>query len=135
MRWYSTQASETATSPKPTRKPSGLWQRVAKKLKPPVAATVSASPKLSAGPGIPGDFVSKENRQAALRARGLLPRDLSELEQELDQRYPTIVAPPPQEPNGEESAARKIQQDWLARNASDGDTGPGKIRYLFWNAR
>jgi hypothetical protein len=88
---------------------------------------VASSPR--AGPGLPNDFVSKERRQAALRARGLLPPDLSQLEKELDRRYP--VVPAPASPDGEgQSAARKIQQEWTAKNKSeDGGSRPAKAAY------
>lgn len=122
-------------------KKSGLFRRLTNKLKPPAAATLSALPKsptvgsfprAGPAPSLSNDLVAKERRQAALRERGLLPPDLSQLEKEQDQRYTTVVEQPLQSPDGE-SAARKIQQDWIAKNnvsaPEDADTGPAKAAY------
>jgi len=67
------------------------------------------------------DFTSKEQREAALRERGLVasPRkDLSQVEQDLDQRY-AKTPPTPQDQTaegGQPSAAEKIMQEWKAKN-------------------
>ncbi|RPD74990.1 hypothetical protein L226DRAFT_463024, partial [Lentinus tigrinus ALCF2SS1-7] len=81
----------------------------------------------------PNDFTSPEQRQAALRARGLIPasstaqrrfRDaegfmmpLSEQEAEIDRRYAVVV---PRTSSSEDedasgSEARRIREAWLAK--------------------
>ncbi|KAI0360178.1 hypothetical protein OH77DRAFT_906426 [Trametes cingulata] len=85
-------------------------------------------PKAPVPAAPPNDFTSLEQRQAALRARGLLPpapgsyRDahgfmvpLSEQEAELDRRF-TVVVEERREEEEQESEARKIREAWLARN-------------------
>ncbi|KAL1755330.1 hypothetical protein FB107DRAFT_262382 [Schizophyllum commune] len=59
-------------------------------------------------------------RLSALRARGLEPpaRDLSALERERDQRLPVLQPA---------TAARRIREEWLARNALRVDTGVGGV--------
>ncbi|KAI5826032.1 hypothetical protein K523DRAFT_249831 [Schizophyllum commune Tattone D] len=65
-------------------------------------------------------------RLSALRARGLEPpaRDLSALERERDARLP-VLQPVGEEEDGEATAARRIREEWLARNALRVDTGVG----------
>ncbi|KAL1717317.1 hypothetical protein EV715DRAFT_264761 [Schizophyllum commune] len=67
-------------------------------------------------------------RLSALRARGLEPpaRDLSALERERDQRLP-VLQPVGEEEDGEATAARRIREEWLARNALRVDTGVGGV--------
>ncbi|KAI5899934.1 uncharacterized protein SCHCODRAFT_01187097 [Schizophyllum commune H4-8] len=62
-------------------------------------------------------------RISALRARGLEPpvRDLSALERERDERLP-VLQPVGEEEDGEATAARRIREEWLARNALRVDT-------------
>ncbi|OSC98234.1 hypothetical protein PYCCODRAFT_1011440 [Trametes coccinea BRFM310] len=107
--------------PTPSKKRSGL------RMPPLPKAPVPAAP--------PNDFTSLEQRQAALRARGLLPnvppayRDangymvpLSEQEKELDRRFAVVVgaegagAAAGRGESAAESEARKIKEAWLARN-------------------
>lgn len=72
-------------------------------------------------PPLVNDFTSKEQREAALRERGLIAapkKVLSELEQDLDQRY-AKTTPIPQDQTtkgGQPSAAEKIMQEWKAKN-------------------
>ncbi|EJF64797.1 hypothetical protein DICSQDRAFT_33179, partial [Dichomitus squalens LYAD-421 SS1] len=87
----------------------------------------------------PNDFTSLEQRQAALRARGLVPaasrrfRDadgymmpLSEQEAEIDRRF-TIVVPGDESGEGEsESEATRIREAWLAKQAEGGAPGLGR---------
>ncbi|KAJ8588315.1 hypothetical protein M405DRAFT_260704 [Rhizopogon salebrosus TDB-379] len=122
-------------------KPS-LFGRVASKLHITVSATTSSSQPMSSAalpshpraeakhsswpprplrttvhhsPNLPNSFVSRENREAALRERGLRPppKDLSEQEREADERLGP-AAPPEQG----ESAASKIKEEWLLMNRS-----------------
>ncbi|KAL1709874.1 hypothetical protein EV121DRAFT_276097 [Schizophyllum commune] len=67
-------------------------------------------------------------RLSALRARGLEPpaRDLSALERERDARLP-VLQPVGEEEDGEATAARRIREEWLARNALRVDTGVGGV--------
>ncbi|CCL99320.1 uncharacterized protein FIBRA_01336 [Fibroporia radiculosa] len=84
---------------------------------------------------LPGSFTSAEQRQAALRARGLLPpspytpryRDaqgymlsLSEQEAELDRHFAIVLGEPRGSRDGEgedgDSAAQRIKEAWLAKN-------------------
>ncbi|KAI0368771.1 hypothetical protein BV20DRAFT_980526 [Pilatotrama ljubarskyi] len=89
----------------------------------------------------PNDFTSLEQRQAALRARGLLPpasgsyRDangfmvpLSEQEAELDRRFAVVVEDRHEEEA--ESEARKIREAWLARNKDILGEGGSKLTEL-----
>ncbi|TBU50344.1 hypothetical protein BD309DRAFT_380870 [Dichomitus squalens] len=87
----------------------------------------------------PNDFTSLEQRQAALRARGLVPaasrrfRDadgymmpLSEQEAEIDRRF-TIVVPGDESGEGEsESEATRIREAWLAKQVEGGAPGLGR---------
>ena len=72
-------------------------------------------------PPLVNDFTSKEQREAALRERGLIPapkKDLSELEEDLDRRN-TKTTPIPRgqtTKDGQPSAAEKIMQEWKAKN-------------------
>ncbi len=89
----------------------------------------------------PNDFTSREQRQAALRARGLLPpvasayRDangfmvpLSEQEAELDRRYTVVVEESEgSEQGAEASEAKKIREAWLARNKDAGTPARGSL--------
>ena len=95
-------------------------------------------PKAPVPAAPPNDFTSLEQRNAALRARGLVPaaaatavprrfRDLngymmplSEQEAEIDRRF-TIVVPGDASGDGEsESEARRIKEAWLAKQGLGG---------------
>ncbi|KAF9790466.1 hypothetical protein BJ322DRAFT_1036640 [Thelephora terrestris] len=108
----------------------GLFKKLASKLKSPAAAqpnTTQTSPRTSPTvraknpPPLANDFTSKEQREAALRERGLIAapkKDLSQIEQDLDQKY-AKVAPVPKDQTtkgGQQSAAEKIRQEWKAKN-------------------
>ncbi|KAI0822484.1 hypothetical protein BC628DRAFT_662255 [Trametes gibbosa] len=113
----STPAKSPPTAPVPERKRTGLRMPIA----------LPAMPKAPVPAPPPNDFTSREQRQAALRARGLLPnvpspyRDangfmvsLSQQEAELDRRYTVVVDD--KESSEAESEAKKIREAWLARN-------------------
>jgi hypothetical protein len=70
------------------------------------------------------DPVSKERREAALRARGLLPsrqpRDLSAIEAEADRRVDALRkfdSPSPPGSDNSHSDANEIAQTWRIRNS------------------
>jgi len=67
-----------------------------------------------------------QRRQAALQKCGLVPlprRDLSRLEEELDQRFSHVVdTPQDQQEQGELTTAEKIRREWQAKNEAQ----PGK---------
>ncbi|KAH7913510.1 hypothetical protein BJ138DRAFT_1145870 [Hygrophoropsis aurantiaca] len=77
------------------------------------------SPNMPRSPTLPNALVSRENREAALRERGLLPprKDLSEQEREADEKL-DIVASAVIGGNDDDmlSAATKIKEEWLALN-------------------
>jgi hypothetical protein len=73
-------------------------------------------------PSAPSDFASKENREAALRERGLLPplkpnKDLSLIEREQDRHIPVVV---PTDEEGDAvrklTAANLVKQEWEAKH-------------------
>lgn len=117
----------------PTTKPS-LIRRVTSRLHITVPATpshaipippdVKHSPRpprpprvvLPRSPTLPNSFASRENREAALRERGLLPpmKDLSEQEREADERLAPLPAPDKQQSGF--SAASKIKEEWMSIN-------------------
>ncbi|PPQ67429.1 hypothetical protein CVT25_006009 [Psilocybe cyanescens] len=77
-------------------------------------------------PAVPSAY-SKDSRDAALRARGLLPplqtssnRDLSVQEKEHDQHIPVIPSLPPPSPStdSQSSPADLIKKEWVAKNNS-----------------
>ncbi|KIJ67011.1 hypothetical protein HYDPIDRAFT_26420 [Hydnomerulius pinastri MD-312] len=70
---------------------------------------------LPVSPTLPNSLVSKGNREAALRERGLLPpcKDLSEQEREADERLGSSPLPP--DADGF-SAASRLKEEWLAMN-------------------
>lgn len=114
-------SSNTTSDQKET---SGLFKKLASKLKYPTTgqfSTTSTPVKATTMVRVKKDFTSKEQREAALRERGLVasPRkDLSQVEQDLDQRY-TNTSPTPQDQTAEEgqpSAAERIMQEWKAKN-------------------
>lgn len=137
-------SSPPTTKPPPDMKPS-LIRRVTSRLHITVPATPSSSqPKLSPphaiptppdvkhtplpprsprvtlprSPTLPNSFASRENREAALRERGLLPpmKDLSEQEREADARLAPLPAPDKYQSGF--SAASKIKEEWMSINRS-----------------
>lgn len=120
-------SSKTVSDQKDT---AGLFKKLASKLKSPAMGqlnTTSTTPpatpavRVKSGPPLTNDFTSKEQREAALRERGLIAapkKDLSQLEQDLDRRY-TKTTPAPRDQTtkaGQPSAAEKIIQEWKAKN-------------------
>ncbi|GLB40234.1 hypothetical protein LshimejAT787_0801050 [Lyophyllum shimeji] len=84
-------------------------------------------------------FASKENREAALRERGLLPplrpnADLSQAERERDHHLPVLPSPSNDEVlavDGESkkvSAASIVKQEWEAKNKGSPDTDSQRER-------
>lgn len=71
---------------------------------------------LPRSPTLPNSFASRENREAALRERGLLPpmKDLSEQEREADARLAPLPAPDKDQSGF--SAASKIKEEWMTLN-------------------
>ncbi|KIP08240.1 hypothetical protein PHLGIDRAFT_387847 [Phlebiopsis gigantea 11061_1 CR5-6] len=129
---------------------SGLFKRLATKLRtphPPSTPSTSASPAPAASvskakrkptihlpkakaPTHANAFLSAEHREAALRARGLVPRryrapngdtlPMSAQEAELDKRFSMLVEEPgSSESSDGESEARRIREAWLQRNAAN----------------
>ncbi|KAF6754445.1 hypothetical protein DFP72DRAFT_370669 [Ephemerocybe angulata] len=78
--------------------------------------TSPPSGSTSKPPGVTSAY-SKEQRDAALRARGLLPPlSLSQQERQLDTRIPVVKVQPTVEEEGKVSAADLIKQQWEAKN-------------------
>lgn len=102
-------------------KPRTIIRRLTTKFNPRIQ---TSSPVVSRIPAGPNAF-SKENREAALRERGLLPplpnRDLSAQEKEQDKAIP-IVLPKDDQCSSPEtvtpSAADLIKREWEAKNRS-----------------
>lgn len=107
---------------------SGLFKKLASKListrqlnTTQTSAQRNLTARTKSAPPLVNDFTSKEQREAALRERGLIAapkRDLSQVEQDLDRKY-AKVAPIPQDQatkDGHQSAAEKIRQEWKAKN-------------------
>jgi len=86
-----------------------------------MTAKTNSTARVKNTPPLTNDFTSKEQREAALRACGLIAapkKDLSEVEQDLDLRY-AKTAPVPRDQTtqgGQQSAAEKIMQEWKAKN-------------------
>lgn len=134
-------SSPPTTTPQPDMKPS-LIRRVTSKLHitvPPSSQLESSPPRpthtpanvkqssrpprsprvtLPRSPTLPNSFASRENREAALRERGLLPpmKDLSQQEREADERLAPMPAPDKDQIGF--SAAAKIKEEWLSINRS-----------------
>jgi len=72
-----------------------------------------------------------QRRQAALQQCGLVPlprKDLSRLEQELDQKFSHVIALPQDQPEqGELSTAEKIRREWQANNENQPVTQSGDV--------
>jgi len=83
--------------------------------------TTSTTAKRNSTVRVNNDFTSKEQREAALRACGLVAapkKDPSQVDQNLDLGY-TKTTPTPREQttkDGQQSAAEKIMQEWKAKN-------------------
>jgi len=112
-----------------SKSPSSILRKFTTKLKPPTlhpklansAITSSTQPsahRCSTVPAAPQDSAAIRRQQAALRRCGLMPtRDLSQLEEELDQKYSHVVTLPQDQPEGGElSTAEKIRREWQGRN-------------------
>jgi hypothetical protein len=102
-------------------KPRTIIRRLTTKFNPRVQ---TSSPVVSRFPAGPNAF-SKENREAALRERGLLPplpnRDLSSQEREQDKAIPIVLPKDDQlssTETGTPSAADLIKREWEAKNRS-----------------
>ena len=107
-----------------------MFKKIASKLKSPApgqlntastTAKATSTIRVKNAPPLTNDFTSKEQREAALRARGLIavPRkDLSQLEEDLDRRRAKITPVPRDQATegGQPSAAEKIIQEWKAKN-------------------
>ncbi|KAF9223790.1 hypothetical protein BS17DRAFT_781199 [Gyrodon lividus] len=97
---------------------------------------------LPVSPTLPNSFVSKENREAALRERGLLPpcKDLSEQERAADDRLGCAPLPPDAAADGF-SEAEQLKEKWLAINrtsdSSASDCGPAAphLKYVATSAQ
>ncbi|KAF9466593.1 hypothetical protein BDZ94DRAFT_1233818 [Collybia nuda] len=112
------------TSSKPLQKSRTIIRIISTKFRsrspPPTSPTSPRSPKRI--PVAPSDLISKENREAALRERGLLPplkpnKDLSVLEQEQDEHIP-VVSPADEGRDAAKhlTAANLVKQEWEAKN-------------------
>ena len=109
---------------------TGLFKKIASKLKSPAPGQLNAASttakatstiRVKNAPPLTNDFTSKEQREAALRARGLIaaPRkDLSQQEEDLDKRHAktSLVPQDRATDGGQPSAAEKIIQEWKAKN-------------------
>ncbi|KAG2075357.1 hypothetical protein BDR04DRAFT_1114930 [Suillus decipiens] len=133
--------SPPTTKPPPDMKPS-LIRRMTSKLRitVPASSQLESSPPcpthkpadvkhssrpprspratLHHSPTLPNSFASRENREAALRERGLRPpmKDLSEQEREADKRLAPMPAPDKDQDGY--SAAAKIKEEWMSINRS-----------------
>ena len=124
--------------------PSALFRKLTTKLKPPTmhprsANSAIASPPNSpthsstrrpAVPVAPADAAAIKRRRAALEQCGLVPlqrKDLSQLEEELDQRLSHIVLPQDQPEQGELSTAEKIRREWQAKNETQPEKQGGDL--------
>lgn len=146
-------SSPPTTKPPPDMKPS-LIRRVTSRLHITIPTTSSSSQLKSSPPcpthtpadvkhpprplrsprvtlphshTLPNSFTSRENREAALRERGLLPpmKDLSEQEREADKRLAPIPAPDKDQSGF--SAASKIKEEWLSTNRSSETCASGSV--------
>ncbi|KAG1843801.1 hypothetical protein DFJ58DRAFT_803936 [Suillus subalutaceus] len=131
-------SSPRTTKSQPNMKPS-LIRRVTSSRHPPCPTHTPANVKrssrlprspratLARSPTLPNSFVSRENREAALRERGLLPpkKDLSQQEREADERLASMPAPD-KDQNGF-SAAAKIKEEWLSINRPSETRAPDSI--------
>ncbi|KAF4571288.1 hypothetical protein EYR36_008617 [Pleurotus pulmonarius] len=103
------------SSAKKSSSPKTVLRRLTTKLRLPLS---SALPK---PPPHTSSYAAQGGREAALRARGLLPPlqpnpDLSTQEQEQDLRYSVVVPLQDVDRDIDITAAKKIKQEWEARN-------------------
>ena len=111
--------------------PTGLLRKLTTKLKPlnlrprsaipkiasPPTSPLQPSPRRAAVPSASTDLAAIKRRNAALQQCGLVRRDLSQLEQELDCKFSRIVDSPPDElEQGELTTAERIRREWQSRN-------------------
>lgn len=108
-----------SSPPRPTHTPANVKHS----SRPPRSPRVT----LARSPTLPNSFASRENREAALRERGLLPpmKDLSQQEREADAR----LAPMPAPDKGQSgfSAAAKIKEEWMSINRSSETRAPDSV--------
>lgn len=96
--------------------------------------TPRSVPTLRSPPSVPSAY-SKEHREAALRARGLLPplpnKDLSTQEQEQDHHIPIVRQAESKKSSDDDasqpSAADLIKKEWVAKNNTDDSTKDSKL--------
>ncbi|KAI0925508.1 hypothetical protein AcV5_008225 [Taiwanofungus camphoratus] len=122
----------------------GLFKRFTSKLRSPTtqqdnpalqkrntALRLPSLPKAPQPSTLPNSFVSPASREAALRARGLIPADplpLSEQERERDKRCTVLLEEKvvnEQTGDGEETEAKRIREAWLARNREESPSERG----------
>lgn len=104
-----------------------MLRRLASKLRLPNPAPHTTS--TAGAPGLTNSFVSKEYRDAALRERGLLPPlPLSVQEHQQDQEL-GVQPLPPSESSQEMTMAKKIKQEWEAKNREQAkvDSPPAQL--------
>lgn len=112
----------------PVMKAKGRFMRLTSKLKPPAAIP---RPEPAESSTLPNAFTNRDQREAALRERGLLPpKDNSQQERERNARLVAAAAfrrPPPAEAapaSIEKSAAQMIREEWQQKNADAGANEP-----------
>ncbi|KAF8802498.1 hypothetical protein BYT27DRAFT_7261032 [Phlegmacium glaucopus] len=118
--------SSSSNAHQPWSKPRTIMRMLTTKFNPRLPTPSTLASRLTTIPPGPNAF-TKENREAALRERGLLPplepnKDLSAQEKEQDRAIP-IVNPTgdphsPTEANNTLSAADLIKKEWEAKNRS-----------------
>ena len=107
----------------PWSKPRTIIRKLTTKFNPRTYTSSPVIPRLSPLPSGPNAF-SKENREAALRERGLLPplkrnKDLSAQEKDQDRAIPIILPNDDQLSSTEDdspSAADLVKREWEAKN-------------------
>ena len=115
----------------------GLFRKLTTRLKPltfhpkstkstipsSLTSPVKSPTPRSAVPIVSNDKAAVKRRQAALQKCGLVPtqrKDLSQLEQELDQRFSHIVVlPQDQQEEDELTTAERIRREWQAKNEAN----------------
>jgi len=104
-----------------------------KKEKPKRKVSAPLLSQRKAGYQLENAFTSPEQRQAALRAAGLVPSNtrpgkdahgynvpLSELEEQLDRRYAITPENAPRSSGEQESEAQRIKEAWMKKNSEGG---------------
>ena len=128
-----------------SKSPSGLFRRLTTKLKPPSVYPRSANSLIASPPNSPTqsstrrsavpvastDAAAIQRRRAALQQCGLVPlqrKDLSRLEEELDQRFSHLVVLPQDQPEqGELTTAEKIRREWQTKNEAHPEKQGGDL--------